>query len=542
MPSYFKFSDLEQNNKRDDDFKPRTKDKMSSPLSMFSQVPTRILRLVGLSVCALVFVFLFLRSSGDSAVVVSDATKAVKTAPASAVDAVVDAVSADPLTCTKSFDGVTPITQYVVMIDAGSSGSRIHVYKFNNCQSTPRLLDEHFVMDKPGLSAFTDPEEAAQSLDKYLDSALEYIPEEYHSCSPLQVKATAGLRMVGEQKAKEILQAVHDRIQTKYPFPIAGEDGVGMMSDSDEGVYAWITINYLLGKIGSPEKKPTVAAFDLGGGSTQIVFEPELKGDKKPTAKQIQKAMQPGDHVYDLKFGDLSYSLYQKSHLGYGLNAAKEQMYKQVVMNHINSDDSVVEDGVTLVNPCVPSGLEVKNVKVKINAEKTYTVNFRGPSKPQTSAQCRKIAEDILHKDHECTVEPCAFNGVYMPSLAETFLREYKLYIISFFYDRTAPLGMPSDFSVEELQDVTQRVCLGEYDSFKAIPGAISELKENPAWCMELTYMVSLLHQGYEIPVSREVTIAKKIKDYELGWCLGASLPLLHQNGKDGWTCKLKKQ
>ena len=42
------------------------------------------------------------------------------------------------------------------------------------------------------------------------------------------------------------------------------------MKGEDEGVYAWITTNYLLGKIGGPDKTPTAAIFELGGGSTQM--------------------------------------------------------------------------------------------------------------------------------------------------------------------------------------------------------------------------------------------------------------------------------
>ena len=35
------------------------------------------------------------------------------------------------------------------------------------------------------------------------------------------------------------------------------------MDGKDEGVYAWVTANYLLGNIGGKEKLPTAAVFDL---------------------------------------------------------------------------------------------------------------------------------------------------------------------------------------------------------------------------------------------------------------------------------------
>jgi guanosine-diphosphatase len=56
---------------------------------------------------------------------------------------------------------------------------------------------------------------------------------------------------------------------------------------------------------------------------------------------------------------------------------------------------------------------------------------------------------------------------------------------------------------------------------------------------LDLNFMLALLHTGYEMPMEREVRIAKKLKGNELGWCLGASLPLLESNS--GWTCRIKE-
>ncbi|KAH0382335.1 nucleoside phosphatase GDA1/CD39, partial [Aureobasidium melanogenum] len=117
--------------------------------------------------------------------------------------------------------------------------------------------------------------------------------------------------------------------------------------------------------------------------------------------------------------------------------------------------------------------------------------------------------------------------------------------LFSYFYDRAQPLGMPESFTLSELKDLTARVCEGPksetkaWDVFKPISGAIKELQGRPETCLDLNFMVALLHTGYEMPIDREVKIAKKIKGNELGWCLGASLPLLSQ--ESGWSCKINQ-
>ncbi|WEW61674.1 Guanosine-diphosphatase [Emydomyces testavorans] len=445
--------------------------------------------------------------------------------------------------CTKPYDSSKPLIQYAVMIDAGSTGSRIHVYRFNNCGPTPELEHEEFKMTQKrkggaGLSSYgEDVEGAAKSLDPLMQVALDTVPEEYRPCSPVAVKATAGLRMVGPELSQKILEAVRHRLETVYPFPVVSRErgGVEIMDGKDEGVYAWITTNYLLGNIGGPGNNPTAAIFDLGGGSTQIVFEPMFKMPDK---------MEEGDHKYELTFGGRKFTLYQHSHLGYGLMAARNAIHKTIVETKHSSnaqDQSWLSEPVH--NACIGPGMQA-HVNVTLGEKhplgEKVQVKMVGPKHSPAAAQCRGIANKILQKDAECPLKPCSFNGIHQPSLAKTFARE-DVYIFSYFYDRTAPLGMPDSFTLRDLQHLTDTVCAGEgsWGVFEGIADALEELKGRPEYCLDLNFMLSLLHHGYEMPLDREVKTAKKIDGNELGWCLGASLPLLSKDS--GWQCRIKQ-
>ncbi|KAJ2877432.1 Guanosine-diphosphatase, partial [Coemansia asiatica] len=114
-----------------------------------------------------------------------------------------------------------PLVQYVLMIDAGSTGSRIHVYKFNYCKDHPELEDEIFEQVKGGLSSFGDNADgAAHSLDGLMDVAMKGVPEQLRSCTPIAVKATAGLRMLGTEKSERILEAIRAHLANDYPFKL----------------------------------------------------------------------------------------------------------------------------------------------------------------------------------------------------------------------------------------------------------------------------------------------------------------------------------
>ena len=131
-----------------------------------------------------------------------------------------------------------------------------------------------------------------------------------------------------------------------------------------------------------------------------------------------------------------------------------------------------------------------------------------------------------------CEVKPCSFNGVYQPSLLDTF-PQGKVLLLSYFYDRIQPLLPklnPPPTTVSTLSSLATDVCLGKPAWLKkwgSDKDAMEELEDRPEYCLDLTFMHALLRLGYEFGDSREVTIGKKIEGTELGWCLGATIAMV---------------
>lgn len=166
--------------------------------------------------------------------------------------------------------------------------------------------------------------------------------------------------------------------------------------------------------------------MDLGGASTQIVFEPTFSSSANEIA--------PGSHVYALNFSSHLHTLYQHSHLGYGLMQARRSVHHLVAFTYVFSSASKGKDkmiswesltpATEIPNPCMVFGRK-KKVKLDPPGRETVEVTFVGTAGQNGGARgfdaCRRIVDVVMAKDALCEVEPCAFEGVYQPSLMDTF-------------------------------------------------------------------------------------------------------------------------
>ncbi|KNC74186.1 hypothetical protein SARC_13259, partial [Sphaeroforma arctica JP610] len=210
--------------------------------------------------------------------------------------------------------------RYGILIDAGSSGSRLYVYQWPDSAAKESL--ENFLKIKesqdangqglvmkiePGLSSFEDNISGAfVSLVPLLDFAFKHVPAAQHVHTPLYVLATAGLRLMTEEHQSQMIQDISKRIPEDYDFDFK-QGNMRIISGEEEAMFAWVTANTLMGHLvthGNP-RGPTVGVVDMGGASSQIAFEiPSTQSVN--THVKISDTI-PDSSVMDLELGDANY-------------------------------------------------------------------------------------------------------------------------------------------------------------------------------------------------------------------------------------------
>ncbi|XP_072218379.1 ectonucleoside triphosphate diphosphohydrolase 5-like isoform X1 [Leuresthes tenuis] len=388
---------------------------------------------------------------------------------------------------------------YAVMFDAGSTGTRIHVYTFiqSDSEKLPVLDNEMFHSVKPGLSAYVDsPQMAGQTVRILLKVARKTVPRLDWKRTPLVLRATAGLRLLPAEKAQALLEQVQ-HVFADSPF-LVPDNSVSIMNGTSEGILAWISVNFLTGHLNAQTKK-TVGILDLGGGSTQITFLPKLR-------KTIESAP-VADYVARFDIFNSTFELYSHSYLGNGLMMARlATLGGEGAMLEVNSTampSAVGLEGLVFNSSCLPN---------KFRDEwsfggQTYQVS----GNPDGDAGYKHCYQEVLK----------VVNGVIH--------QPYKLedgsvfYAFSYYFDRAVDAG---------LIDNVQGGMLQVRDFKKRAKEVCNKMTKHPPvspfLCMDMTYITCLLKDGFGFKESTMLQLTKKVKNVEASWALGATLDHFH--------------
>lgn len=229
--------------------------------------------------------------------------------------------------CSTNGDLKRPQETLTAVVDAGSSGSRIYLYKTTPDESFVQIRQLFTSKDAPhGLSwydgtqgADSAPGNAGASGIQPLLSALNTYMDSNgiakHQVS-VSVLATAGMRLVDADTSSVIYQSVKSTI-ARNSFAVRQ---VGTLSGQNEGLYAWADVNYLAGNFKAGAV--TQGIVEVGGASSQVAFVTSSSQDP---------------NVVTALVNDVRYPVFSVSYLGLGQNQARLAMINDSASGGVNA-------------------------------------------------------------------------------------------------------------------------------------------------------------------------------------------------------------
>lgn len=188
------------------------------------------------------------------------------------------------------------IHQCLAVVDAGSTGSRVHVYSYdlNEHQYPTQIHEIWYKKIQPG---FAQVKATKNDVAHYLNHLLIDAPV---SEIPIYFYATAGMRLLPDDQQLALFKLLQDWFEKQKKWQLKEAKTI---SGRDEGVYGWLAVNHQLNAFNT--NKP-VGFMDMGGASVQIAFPVE-------NTQGIN-----GSDFVEMDVNDHHYALFVRSFLGLG--------------------------------------------------------------------------------------------------------------------------------------------------------------------------------------------------------------------------------
>ena len=467
---------------------------------------------------------------------------------------------------------------YAVMIDAGSSGSRLQIYVWSGHSGDPKeLLNIRLLKDPitgkdvykektPGLSSTSsNPSLASDVIEPLLDFASTHVPKAKHKTTPLYILATAGMRMLNKKDQDEILQDLRRDIPKKYSFQF-DDSHFQVITGKEEGIYAWIALNYLTHKFNhklapinpitinldgrkSLRRERTIGMIDMGGASSQIAFEinnnHDLEEIKQHEGSHLEDVLVQLNLSFDPEEEGHKYLLYVKTFLGLGANEAREEYWKQLFQeSKLTSTQTNSTPGTrlsSLSDPCLNPGTKESKVypeNQKDSSEKQIDVQFNGSGDFDQCHNRLKSFLDVKREDSAiCSTNTTSCPLTELSNTRVTFEGTEFYGFSEFFYSTDDVYHLGGIYNYQKISEATRKHCSTHWNSLenqynrKLYPRADDERLRYE--CFKASWIMTFLHEGLKMPTSfTDFRTIYEVEGNTVQWTLGAlilktkSLPL----------------
>ena len=406
---------------------------------------------------------------------------------------------------TAAVVSVTDSMRWGVVLDCGSSGTRVHIYNWDHdvgleslAEFTPtKKEDQDLLIDNiKGISSFADvPAGVAPYITSLLDQAARWVPSAKQSTTRVHAYATAGMRLLTEARQQPIWQNIDDAmLASGFRYEVGDSATIG---GEYEGIFNYLALRHILrsAPAGTP---PILGGLDLGGASTQITFA--------PSSGVIL------NDAYRLVVNYTAMRLYSHSFMRFGQNEAM-QRYAQSLSDAEGSSALYA----SLNSPCHNRGLN-ETFTVDCSGGTGNCVRLLNGTGDYTA--CRSYASSLLGLQALCLLGPCSANGIYQPNPSAV-----AFYAVSSFFYTANGLGL---IGWNEVKGIPTSAFEAAGHSFCGQPWVSVQSEYSASYCFLSAYVPALL-DSYAIDrdSATAVTYARKIAGFSMGWALGAQIFLM---------------
>ncbi|XP_031493833.1 probable apyrase 6 [Nymphaea colorata] len=403
---------------------------------------------------------------------------------------------------------------YGIIIDAGDSGSRVHVFEFLTDGDIPFVSfngkGSDSVKSREGLSAYaSDPKNAGGSLVSLLQFAKKKIPVKEWATTKLQLMVTTGLEKVDPEGKRVILESCRQVLRSSgFLFK---DEWAAVTTGRDEGIYAWVAANYALGTLGGDPWK-TIGVVELGGTSLQVTFVP-----REPPPLEFSRVV---------KLGGTTYNLYSHSLLHFGQDAVWALLH-EAHNSVLKFSSGSGKD--TLMNPCIPRGyFHSSDVPLSSNSRSVSAKKLLEFPTGNFSA-CVSDTLMLLGKvTGKCMKPPCRTGSIVIPEFQGKYFSAQDFFYTSKFF------GLVPRASLSELVSAGHHYCEEDWNKLKNEHSGMDE-EDLLQFCFSSAYVVALLHNGLGIPMDvKRIGFANQAGNVPLDWTLGAFIQQIAMEAEPG--------
>lgn len=401
---------------------------------------------------------------------------------------------------------------YTVVLDCGSTGTRVNVYKWtvkgsDNGGNLPVLLHSypenfgeshgcqyHCVQTVPGLDKFVANASGVRvALEPLIHLAEQWVPSDEHHATPMFVMGTAGMRGLSSNDARQVLEDVEDVVK-EHRF-LFRKEWIRVLTGKEEAYYGWIALNYEMGIFRNRSMSPTLGLLDLGGSSLQVVTEADELGED--------------EHIFTSKVGSFENHIVARSLPGFGFSKAFDRTVSMLRQSHDTTITESMEGVIEIRHPCLEHGF-LENYTchhcVGLSSGKARTIsshmedsnlgvvrlvggsNWKGCKAFAAAAAINSSKKELSQHDMHSDCRGFYANGGSTKlNMTVLYHADQRFYAVSGFYAIYKKLKLSSGANLTNLKEAGERLCQGLNTDRNNISGQD---------CFQVAYTISLIEDA----------------------------------------------